>query len=272
MKKEEEVTADVETELKLPLNDPIEDFRNRLNRELGGVERVKELTSMYDNLQTLGEVVLGAKSEPSGVYTEGRKLLIPESGLGLDIASFDQFEKILGSIGFFVRASESEGEVILANDNSISQRLMNDVQDSRLRLRRKEVEHGDLTELSYKRPLQRTGVKIEIEYETAVKSFDQAERLLSILGFVAVSSYERFRSTWKMEVGGVGVKIELDEFPFGSYVEIEGTSLASLERCATDIGLDANAHIERSYDGLYEDLMFEQGLEPSAHIRFSGEQ
>lgn len=91
---------------------------------------------------------------------------------------------------------------------------------------------------------------------------------MSILGFFEKTSYERFRTTWTTIVDGRKVKIELDEFPFGIYIEIEGPDNLIIKKVANKIGIDPSTHIETSYDGVYNNIMLDRGLEPQPHIRF----
>src|SRR3989344_6705615 len=63
--------------------------------------------------------------------------------------------------------------------------------DARLRLRKKVdiINDKEATEISYKKPLTREGIKIEEEYETSVGNFDEMEQIFANIGFTRVSSY-----------------------------------------------------------------------------------
>jgi adenylate cyclase class IV len=239
-------------------------MRTILNKSFGiGRERAYENTVMFDN-----DVIL-IPTQHEFTFSRDDKyhtIIIPDQEISLEISNIEQLVKIFETIGY--KVSFPEGKIVLSLNSEIPVELMTKVQDSRLRLRRKSSNQGESVKISYKRPLQRAGIKREIEYETIVGNFKDAETLLSILGFFEKTSYERFRTTWKTIVNGRKLKIELDEFPFGIYIEIEGPNNLLIKKVANKIGIDSSAHIETSYDGIYNNIMLSRGLEPQPHIRF----
>jgi len=130
--------------------------------------------------------------------------------------------------------------------------------DGRLRIRTA----GHINSLSYKRPVTRNGIKVEIEYESEIENPEQVAFVLKELGYTPVSSYQRHRTIW--ELGGV--KVFLDEFSFGNYVEIEGEK-EPIKKLAVKLGFDLNANITRSYDGIYKDLCLSKGITPDPHFK-----
>ena len=129
--------------------------------------------------------------------------------------------------------------------------------DARLRLRKT----GDRAKLSYKKPLTRFGIKREIEIEVDVGSFSEAEALLMVLGYQPVSSYEKYRSVAVRD----GVELMLDEYPFATYLEIEGKEV-KIKKVAKDLGLKGN--ITKSCDTLFREWRIKNNLKPTPHMRF----
>lgn len=85
---------------------------------------------------------------------------------------------------------------------------------------------GDKTILTFKERLANTsGIKQQIEYETAVEKAQELEKIIESLGFEKTLVYEKRRQTWNFRA----VEIVLDELPFGQYMEIEGSVMAITE-------------------------------------------
>ncbi len=93
------------------------------------------------------------------------------------------------------------------------------------------------------------------EVELEVSDFDEAHELLRALGFDAIFTYEKYRTTYAL----AGVEIMLDELPFGDFVEIEGP-WDSLKPAAVRLQLDWQAAIPYSYHDLFEQLRAKQQL------------
>ena len=68
-------------------------------------------------------------------------------------------------------------------------------------------------------------VKEQIEYETTVSDAKEAESILRELGLQPRVIYEKRRDIWKLRT----VEVVLDELPFGSFMEIEGSITAIRE-------------------------------------------
>ena len=85
-----------------------------------------------------------------------------------------------------------------------------------IRLRKTETR----TVLTYKRRVESEfDVKQQIEHEIEVSNADVTAEILAELGLHPRIVYEKYRDTWKLR----SVEVVLDELPFGSYMEIEGT-------------------------------------------------
>ena len=84
----------------------------------------------------------------------------------------------------------------------------------------------DRTILTFKKRIQNeSDVKHQIEYETEVADAVNMEKIVEELGLTPRLIYEKRRETWKFRK----VEIVLDELPFGSYMEIEGSITAIKE-------------------------------------------
>lgn len=105
--------------------------------------------------------------------------------------------------------------------------------------------------LTYKGPAEMgQTVMMRQEIETAVDDFSAARRILEALGFGVVVMYEKWRTTYRME----GVEIVVDELPYGTFCEIEGTDAEKLQIAAGQIGLDWNKRIIDSYLAMFWQL------------------
>lgn len=129
--------------------------------------------------------------------------------------------------------------------------------DSRLRMRT-----GYKNYLSYKKPITRRGIKEEIEFETEIKDDKQTALILGAIGYQPVSAYTRYRTIWEKN----NVKIFLDEFSFGKFVEIEGDKIA-IKKMANLLGFDLKNNITNSYDGIYEEYCRKNNIEIKKFFR-----
>ncbi len=171
------------------------------------------------------------------------------------------YEKLVGTLKEVSEFKNSAYEITIMYDEN--GKLFK--KDARLRLRRMiDIKtNEEKTEISYKKPKTREGIKIEEEYETSVGNFDEIEQVLKNIGFEKVSSYERIRDTF---VKG-GMKITIDSFPFGDYLEVEG-ELEDIKKFAEERGLDMNENITKSCDDIYYSIQTGKGKEVSDHILF----
>ncbi len=137
--------------------------------------------------------------------------------------------------------------------------------DARLRLRERIDLKTNIkkTEISYKKPLTREGIKIEEEYETSVGSFEEMENIFANIGFTKVSSYERIRDTFKKG----DMKITIDSFSFGDYLEVEG-DIKEIQELAKELGFDIGGNITQSCDDIYAEMRIAEGKSVPDHILF----
>lgn len=105
--------------------------------------------------------------------------------------------------------------------------------------------------LTYKGPADPTqpiSVRQEIEFQ--VSDFKAAKNFLEALGYWVVVSYEKFRTTYRLN----DVEVLLDEMPYGSFAEIEGGDINSVKNAAEILHLRWETSTKASYLMLFEGL------------------
>jgi adenylate cyclase class 2 len=132
-----------------------------------------------------------------------------------------------------------------------------------LRLRR-----DTSTKLTYKSAsIKEQGVLSREEVEFAVEDFEKAKRFLEALGYQKLVYYEKYRTTYALqpsegfmqshtvEAGKPSedfILIMLDELPYGSFVEIEGSGVDAIRVIASQLHLNWDTAIGTSYNALLE--------------------
>jgi adenylate cyclase class 2 len=113
-----------------------------------------------------------------------------------------------------------------------------------LRLRRDQRNR-----ITYKEPPAHndSDFKIMQEYEVEVSDFAQAHAILTKLGFALSLRFEKYRETFTYQ----GAEIVLDEVPFGTFIEIEGSQDA-IRAIVTALGLDFDARLVSSYVDIFD--------------------
>ena len=104
----------------------------------------------------------------------------------------------------------------------------------------------------------------EIEMETA--SPQTLARIFSLLGFLPVFRYEKYRTEFHESPGG-GI-VMLDETPVGVFLELEGAP-RWIDRTARRLGFKKSDYITDSYGRLYFQWSEERGEHPT-HMVFGG--
>ena len=129
-----------------------------------------------------------------------------------------------------------------------------------LRLRRDQRKR-----LTYKEPPTRpdSDFKIMQEYEIEVSDFDQAHAILTKLGFALSLRLEKYRETFTYQ----GAEIVLDEVPFGTFMEIEGSQEA-IRAIGAALGLDFDARLVSSYVDIFDTVCTTYKL-PATDITFA---
>ncbi len=103
------------------------------------------------------------------------------------------------------------------------------------------------------------GVMSRKEIEFTVGDFESAKQFLELLGYVPVVFYEKFRATYELK----GVHIMLDELPYGTFVEIEGENIQTLQEIADLLGLNWNEMVKAGYHALFDRVAEKFKLESS---------
>ena len=169
----------------------------------------------------------------------------------------DKVLKVLRAEKYLFGKRVYEKTIMYDNPAQIMQKT-----DGRIRLR----QTGNSAEFSYKKPLTREGIKKETEHEVVVSDFDTTQKILEMLEFLPVSSYERYRTT--IFSPGKDIKVTIDEFPFANYLEIEGDE-NKIRKLAKTLGLSSDKNITKSCDSLFQEWRTAKGLPFKPHLLFS---
>jgi adenylate cyclase class 2 len=132
--------------------------------------------------------------------------------------------------------------------------------NGRLRLR----QTGEEVSLSYKLPITSDVVKREIEWETKIDNWKVGEELLKAIGFKETTSYEKYRTSFNYR----GVKIEVDEYPFANFVELEGDEKL-VKKIALSLGFNLSNALTKPCDTLFTEWRINRGLPIKLHMTFS---
>ena len=97
------------------------------------------------------------------------------------------------------------------------------------------------------------------ELELEVSDFEVARQILAALGFEVWLTYEKYREIYDL----AGAEISVDELPFGSFVEIEG-SLEEIAAVARSLELDGAPRITAGYGMLFLEARERQGVAAEA--------
>ncbi len=133
--------------------------------------------------------------------------------------------------------------------------------DGRIRLR----QTGDKVEFCYKKPLKDdSDIKKEIEHQVNTSNFDITHTILEMMEFTPMSSYERYRT----KIKGLNTIITIDEYPFQTFVEVEGQEV-DIKKVATMLGLDISNNTNLPCDTLFVQWREKQGLPIKFNMTFA---
>lgn len=137
--------------------------------------------------------------------------------------------------------------------------------DGRLRLRKNWNPQRRFLEciLSYKKPLKSKDIKREEELEANISDYRNFERILQLMNFSPVSSYEKYRTTFK----NTFVKATIDEYPFATFLELEGDEI-KIKEFARILGLNFQDNLIKPVDTLFQEWRKKQGLMPQSFLKF----
>lgn len=169
-----------------------------------------------------------------------------------DLAAIEAKLKLLGAVCVSERAFEYN---LRFDDQRGSLRPQGRV----LRLRK-----SDDIRLTYKGAGERVGgALVRKEIEIVVSDFDATQQLLEQLGYRVAAVYEKYRSMYKFET----FLITLDELPYGKFIEIEGENPEKISEFTKKLGLNPQASIPNSYQGLFDQLKATMNL-PAKNLAF----
>ena len=98
-------------------------------------------------------------------------------------------------------------------------------------------------------PKKKNRYKVKEEFEVDISDAEQMRRILSALHLRPSFRYEKFRTTYALK-GLRNLKIELDETPIGTFLELEG-SPSAINRAAKLLGYIPSQYITQTYGALY---------------------
>ena len=165
-----------------------------------------------------------------------------------------------------------ECNIIFDGDPSILE------QKKLLRLRINISPNRESRVLTWKEPARsqdENGFKRREEIEISVGDATNATIILGKLGFAPRAVYEKFRASYILDFQGVDgralrARAELDELPFGKFIELEGDEDA-IEIAARLLGLNALRTSVMTYHELHREWRSLNGLPPAIDIRFDPE-
>jgi adenylate cyclase class 2 len=112
-------------------------------------------------------------------------------------------------------------------------------QDSRARLTYKEPPGAV--------PPEASGVSYRFEVEVEVSNYDAMALILEKLGYHPDLIYEKYRTTYEL----LSCEVVIDEMPYGTFVEIEGSPEA-IDRAAAAIGFGSARRYLTNYIRLFD--------------------
>jgi adenylate cyclase, class 2 len=117
---------------------------------------------------------------------------------------------------------------------------------------------GKRATVTYKGPPDASRHKSREEIETAVADAGAMAAIARKVGFEPVFRYEKYRTEYKREPGGVAT---LDETPIGIYIELEGPP-EWVDAVTAELGFAPADQITASYGALYREWCERQGVTP----------
>ena len=124
----------------------------------------------------------------------------------------------------------------------------------------------DQAEICYKKPIKdESGIKKEIEFETMVGDPATISKILNMMEFFEVSSYERYRTSYLNNTNWI--KITIDEFPFDTFIEIEWWE-EEIKEAASHLWLKFSENLTKPCDTLFNERRKERGLAETMIMSF----
>jgi adenylate cyclase class 2 len=164
------------------------------------------------------------------------------------VDDFNPFREKLAGLGGEIGPSFFEDNIVFDDERESLKR-----EEKLLRLRK-----SDTVTITFKKPVDRTHFKIMEEYEIEVSDFEEAERIITSLGFRKVFRYQKRREVFTL----YNTHILLDETPIGNYIEIEGAEDRIME-LSEQLGLSPDRGISKNYMELYREYCAQKGMTPA---------
>ncbi len=111
--------------------------------------------------------------------------------------------------------------------------------------------------------------KVRDEIEVEVAEGGNLTRIFEGLGMSGWFRYEKCRTTFRLPASkawALGLLIELDETPIGTFVELEGPA-GAIDRAAAELGFSKHDYLSKNYLRLYMEECRRKGVQPS-HMVF----
>jgi len=111
--------------------------------------------------------------------------------------------------------------------------------------------------------------KVRDEIEVEVAEGGHLTRIFEGLGMSGWFRYEKCRTTFRLPASkawALGLLIELDETPIGTFVELEGPA-AAIDRAAAELGFSKHDYLSKNYLRLYMEECRRKGVQPT-HMVF----
>lgn len=106
---------------------------------------------------------------------------------------------------------------------------------------------------TYKGPsTNEQGVLSRTEIEFTVGDFEKAKEFMEALGYQKLLYYDKYRTTYELQISEAPVHIMLDELPYGDFIEIEGENSEMIRAVSDQLNLDWDTAIGTSYTALFE--------------------
>lgn len=171
----------------------------------------------------------------------------------------EKFSKKLDGMCESKKDKEYQENVMFDNSEGVMRKT-----NGRIRVR--TLGRAGMKLLTYKKPVSsKNGAKREIEFEVTVDdSKNFLEKIFEMMGYLPVTSYERYQVRW--EIGSVHVTI--DEYPYANYMEIEG-NYKKIKSLVKELGLETEKALTKPADTLFQEWRKERGLDFKAHMRFA---
>ena len=111
--------------------------------------------------------------------------------------------------------------------------------------------------LTFKGPADpNSEVSARPEYEVEISDLNTGRHILEALGYEVITIYEKYRTSYFLDT----VEISLDEMPFGSFMEIEGSDTQHIQAIAGKLNLKWENRSALSYLHIFSQVKEMLGL------------